>query len=243
MMSINSATVDFFTYTFDLSESIFYFQAGSAVVQSVTVNLAKVYTSVALFVADFNALLQTIVSTLTVTQNLNNGILTITNSAGGINVIGIANKDLNWSSTYYNNISDRLGFLNGSFTPLSTAPSATTFTASGPMRLLRTSSIFVGVDCIAGDSFTSNTPSECINNILFQLPVTNGTYGSVIQYFNNDFFAFTSSDLPTAIYNINVVLYDDMFNQLTLLSSARVMLELAFKYEKDKNPFTISNNR
>jgi hypothetical protein len=234
-MSINSATIPLLCYTFDSTESVFYYQAGSTVVQQVTLNLKKIYTSLTAFITDFNALLQAVTPTLTVAQDINagDGILTITNSAGGINVIGIANKELNWqgASTYYNNCSDRLGFYNGSARALTVAPVATSFTASGPVILLRTSSIYVAVDIIAGDSYTSNSPSQSISNILFQLPVTNGNYGAIQSYFNNDFLLFSGNDLPQAIYNIAVTLYDDNFNNLSLLPSAKVLIELSFKYK------------
>lgn len=231
-MSINSASIPLLCYTFGETESIFYFQAGSNVVRSITLNTKKNYTSVAEFITDFQAALVLVVPTITITQNLTNadGILTIS-CPTGINVIGILQKEYNWDSTYYNNCSDRLGFYNGSPNPLPTTPTATTFTASAPMTLIRTTAIYVGVDCIAGDSYTSNTPSQCVANILFMLPVQNGSFGAIQSYYNNDFMLFSGSDLPSAIYNIHVSLYDDNFNNLGLLPSAKVQIELSFKYD------------
>ena len=102
--------------------------------------------------------------------------------------------------------------------------------------MLRTTSIYVGVDLVGGDSFTCNTPSQAISSILFQLPVSSGTYGSVIQYFNNDYLLFVGSELPNAIYNVSLTLYDDTFNNLQLLPSAKVLLELSFKYDEELKP-------
>lgn len=232
-MSINSATIPFLCYTFDLSESVFYYQAGSTAVQSVTLNLQKVYTSLAQFITDFKASFPVGLNIdVTTDATANDGILTIT-CPTGINVIGIAQKEYNWDSTYFNNCADRLGFYNGSTTPLATAPTATSFKASGPAIMLRTTSIYVGVDLVGGDSFTTNTPSQAISSILFQLPVSNGTFGTVIQYFNNDYLLFTGSELPNAVYNVTVTLYDDNFNNLYLLPSAKVLLELSFKYGEE----------
>ena len=235
-MSINSATIPFLCYTFDLSESVFYYQAGSPVVQSVTLNLQKVYTSLTQFIADFKASFPVGLNIdVTTDAAANDGILTIT-CPTGINVIGIAQKEYNWDTTYFNNCADRLGFYNASGTPLVTTPTQTSFKASGPVIMLRTTSIYVGVDLVGGDSFTTNTPSQAISSILFQLPITSGTYGSVLSYFNNDYLLFVGSELPNAIYNVSVTLYDDTFNNLQLLPSAKVLLELSFKYEEELKP-------
>jgi hypothetical protein len=231
-MSINSASIPFLCYTFGESESIFYFQAGSNVVRQITLNLTKNYTSISQFITDFQAQLQVLVPTITVTQNLtnNDGILTIS-CPTGINIVGIEQKEYNWDATYYNNCSDRLGFYNANFKPLLTTPTATAFKASAPMTLIRTTAIYVGIDCIAGDSYTSNSPSQCVSNILFMLPTQNGTFGAIQNYTNNDFMLFTGSDLPSAVYNIHVTLYDDNFNNLGLLPSAKVQIELSWKYD------------
>ena len=44
-MMINSATIENLSYTFDKSESFFFYQAGSALIQSVNLNLKKVYNN------------------------------------------------------------------------------------------------------------------------------------------------------------------------------------------------------
>ena len=208
-MSINSATIPFLCYTFDISESVFYYQAGSTAVQSVTLNLQKVYTSLTQFIADFKASFPAPLNIdVTTDATANDGILTIT-CPTGINVVGIAQREYNWDTTYFNNCADRLGFYNASGVPLASTPSQTSFKASAPTLMLRTTSIYVGVDLVGGDSFTTNTPSQAISSILFQLPTTNGTYGSVLSYFNNDYLLFVGSELPTAIYNVSVSLYDD----------------------------------
>ena len=57
---------------------------------------------------------------------------------------------------------------------------------------------------ICNDSCTSNSPSQSISNILFQLPVTNGNYGALINYNNND-IELSSYNIQSTIYNINVM--------------------------------------
>ena len=231
-MSINSASLTFLCYTFATAESIFYYQCGSTVVKKFTLNLKKVYNTIDSFIVDFQALFP-VADGVTVSKSTDGTESLILTSANGISVIGIAQKEYNWDQTYFNNCSDRLGFYNGTLAPLSAAPTATIFAASAPVTLLRTSCIYVACDVVGGDSFTTNTASQSISAILFQIPLSSsGTFGSVISYFNSDYSLFSGSQLPNVIYNVNIILYDDVLNPLELLPSARICLELSFKYDK-----------
>ena len=113
---------------------------------------------------------------------------------------------------------------------LSSTPTTTSFTASSPMTLLKTSCIYVGLG-ICNDSVTC-TRSNQISNILFQMPVSNGNYGALLNYLNQDRELYKVMNIQSTIYNVNVNLYDDNINNLNLLPSAKVLLELSFNYNE-----------
>ena len=66
---------------------------------------------------------------------------------------------------------------------------------------------------------------------MFQLPVSNPAFGGMNVYTNQDYLLFRAKDLPYSIYNINVRLLDDNFDDLELLPSAKVIIELSFQYD------------
>ena len=230
VMSINSANIPFLCYNFGESESRFYFQTGASTnVNVVTLNTQKVYVGVSDFVTDFQTLLRTVDANLTVTVGAD-GRMSIA-STTKINVIGIENREYNWNATYYNNCALRLGFYNASPVPMTTVPVNTLVTGTGSLTLVRTTCFYVCIDAIAGDSFTSNSPEQCVSTILFQMPVTNATFGALNAYYSQEYLLFQAKDLPYSIYNVNVRILDDNFDDLDLLPSAKVLVELSFKYD------------
>ena len=233
-LAVISAVIPYLCYNFGETESIFYFMTtqSGATVKQVTVNTQKVYNSATEFQTDFNALLAAAQPGVSCSINTNDGRVTIGNSGGNISIVGIANRETNWNSTYYNNIANRLGFYNAPGAP--TTPSTSSVTSSGSFQLIRTSAFFLSMDCISGDSYTSNSAEQCVSNIMFMLPVQDATFGALNYYQVQDFEMTRASELPYSIYTVNVRVLDDKYDEITdMLPSASIQLELALKYEKE----------
>jgi hypothetical protein len=239
-MSINSAVLNLLAYNIPRTECNIWFQTnggGAGTVYKTTLNIAKVYSTSDVLCADIQTAMRasSTDNTITVTSNsTTDSRITIANTAG-IYIIGIADREYNWNSTYYDNASNRLGFYNAPTSKSTTTPTTNTFTASAPVQLVRTINSYFSVDSVAGDAMTCNTPDQNISSIFFQMPITNPVYGGINTYQTQDGQLYTAKDLPYSINAFTVRVLDDNLDDLELLPSSKVMLEVSFEYANNNN--------
>jgi hypothetical protein len=238
-MSVNSCVLNLLAYNIPRTECNVWFQVnvGAIAVFKATLNTGKVYSTADTLCADLQTAMRASSgdNTITVTSNsTTDSRITIANTAG-IFIIGIADREYNWNATYYDNASNRLGFYNASPTKSLTTPTTNTFTASAPLQLVRTINAYVCVDTVAGDAMTCNTPDQNISSVLFQMPITNPVYGGINTYQTQDGGLYTAKDLPYSINGFQVRVLDDNMDDLELLASSKVMIEVSFNYNDNIN--------
>jgi hypothetical protein len=237
-MSVNSCVLNLLAYNIPRTECNIWFQTnggGASTVYKTTLNIAKVYSTSDTLCADIQTGMRASSgdNTITVTSNsTTDSRITIANTAG-IYIIGITDREYNWNATYYDNASNRLGFYNASPTKSSTTPTTNTFTASAPLQLVRTINAYVCLDVVAGDAMTCNTPDQNISSVLFQMPITNPVYGGINTYQTQDGGLYTAKDLPYSINGFQVRVLDDNMDDLELLPSSKVMIEVSFNYNNN----------
>lgn len=101
-----------------------------------------------------------------------------------------------------------------------------------PPIVIRTTCLFIASNTITSDCVVGGLGSR--QDIITQIPLESGVYGSIINYeLPNDMER--TETYNTNINSINLEILDDLFNPLPLCSNANINCVFALQYQDDPN--------
>lgn len=116
----------------------------------------------------------------------------------------------------------------GADLPLSTIQHTGTYTFPNPPIIIRTTTMYIASNTLATDCIIGNYRGR--QDIIAQIPIPAGSYGTIINYeLNND--VEKTSTYNSNFNSIQMSILDDLFQPLPLCSNANINAVFGLEYE------------